>query len=96
MFGRRLLTLVPIAETNEGPHSAGRGHAIGLLRLLLVTSGSELLFFIVYAAEGGAPSTSTTVLLLVGVLAMLAAVLCLENLERKGISYSIADAWRPR
>lgn len=70
--------------------------ALALLRLLLAASVGELLLLTVYTAAGGTPSTAGIVLILAGVLLMLAAILGLEQLRRKGVEVSVEDALRRR
>ena len=70
--------------------------AVAFLRLLLVAFVGELVLFAVYTAAGGPRSTAAIVLILAGILLMLAGILGLERLERKGVGFSIEDAWRRR
>ncbi len=64
--------------------------------MLFVAWITELLIFVVYTAARASPGRGVMLLILAGILAMLVAMGYLVRLARKGVRFSVRDAWRRR
>ncbi len=67
-----------------------------LVRLLFAALAAELLLLVVHTAARRTPGTVGIAAMLAGLLPMLVSVIGLEHLTRRGVAFSIRDAWRRR